>query len=995
MGSFSRHTLFTALVFVFTAAPLAGFQEDPSLHSMEIPLYGVRDVQLSALKQAGAVDDGAISRFVDEYGGRWQYQINERTGTFHHVFGSGIELAVPLTDEGAVESLARRFVSENRAVFGISDAELETFHIGRAPGKWSTIFTQTHGGVPVYGSRAYLVFTDAGRLFAFGSDVYRAIGVSSVPSLGEKDALDVAKTSIGFVEGRDRVRFSELFVLPVGGDGFRLTWRFDLSVEDPFGLWATYVDAHTGEIVWRENHVRAFVDLFGHVQADAEWDGYCDGITADYPLMGMYVNVSGVGTATTDENGDFTLSYGGSDDRSISAELRGPWCNVNNYGGSDAGHSGTITPGELYTIDWNDEGALLSEQDCFAYVNRQHDWLKEIDPDYTGMDYEVPTYVERTDFYCPGNAWWDGYSINMCYEAGGYGNTGRMGDVVFHEYGHGITDFLYGAYDPPSDLHEGNSDIVANLLTREHIIGLGFYLNNCSSGIRDSQNNLIYPDDLTGSGHHDGQIIAGFIWDSWQELLAVYPEAYADSVIFHDWHFGRKLGLPQSQPDQVYWTFVADDDDGNLDNGTPHHDQLCTGATNHGYDCPEILVGVLISHTPLATTTEENTPLDVIMSMVSTEGNLVIDNSMVSYRTNGGAWNDLPITATGEPDEYSATIPGQPQPTQIDYYIYGEDDAGYTKTHPAGAPGNYHSFYVAWLYEPFETGLDNFTVGAPDDDATTGIWERVDPVGTNYGGPLQPEDDFTAAPGTDCYITGQHYGGGVGDNDVDDGKTTLFSDVYDLSGATEAHAVYRRWYSNDLGSAPGEDYWLVQISNDGGSTWQTVENTNDDAEQWLEVVVDILSFFPSPDQVQFKFVASDEFNGSLVEAGVDEFTILADIGPVNNEPQFSSGAVSPELGQYCKPFVFSVSYFDEDGDAPSLIEVTIDGEPYAMELVSGTPDDGTYEYEMLLDAGTHEYHFYAEDGQGGSVRYPVSGENTGPVVTNSCSGPPVRVEDIF
>lgn len=995
MSFFTKDVLSLALLFLLPAGSLFGFAPDPSLDAMEIPLDGVRETELSPMRAVSGSAETGLLDFQAAYGGSWQYQVNRRTGSFHHVFGSGIDITGRITGRSMLEDSARRFIDSNPLLFGVLSADLVTSYVGKAPGKWSIIFSQTHEGVPVFGSRVYLVFTESGRLFAFGSDVFGDLTVSGMPALSADEALRIAKESIGFVEGRDKVRTSDLVVLPVG-DGGRLAYRFDLSVEEPLGLWASYVDAHTGEIVWRENHVRSFVNFTGHVQADVEWDSYCDGTTADDPLRNMNITISGVGTTTTNESGDFELAYSGSDPRTITAEFRGPWCNVNRYTGGDASHSGTITPGVPYTIDWSNTNSLASERDCFAYVNLEHDWLKGIDPDYSGMDYELPTYIERTDGYCPGNAWWDGYSINMCAQGSGYGNTGRMGDVVYHEFGHGITDFLYGFNDPPSDLHEGNSDIVANLLTRESIIGLGFYLNNCTSGIRNSENTLIYPDDLWGQGHHDGQIIAGFIWDSWEALLLAYPQAYADSVIFSDWHYGRKLGLPQSQPDQVYWTFVADDDDGNLDNGTPHHDKLCTGATNHGFDCPEILVGVLISHTPLTTTTQENTPFDVTMTMVSTEGSIVVDDSKVFYRTNGGPWNSLAISATGNPDEYSATIPGQPQPTAIDYYIYGEDDVGNSRTHPEGAPSEFHSFYVAYVYEPFEAGAGGFTVGAPDDDATTGIWIRVDPVGTDYGGPVQPEDDYTSDPGVYCYITGQHIEGqSVGYNDVDNGKTTLFSDVYDLTSASQAWAIYRRWYSNDRGAAPGEDFWVVQVSNDGGSTWQTVENTNVDAEQWLEVTVDITSIFPAPDQVKFKFVASDEGSGSLVEAGLDEFIILADLGPVNNEPELSAGGVSPVTGQFCRPFSYGIYYFDTDGDSPSSITVTIDGTPFPMSLVSGTPSDGLYEYETILSIGPHEFHFDADDGAGGSARFPGSGELSGPTVRNICSGPPEKVVNTF
>ena len=37
----------------------------------------------------------------------------------------------------------------------------------------------------------------------------------------------------------------------------------------------------------------------------------------------------------------------------------------------------------------------------------------------------------------------------------------------------------------------------------------------------------------------------------------------------------RVLGTPQTQPDQVFWTFVADDDDGVIQNGTPNYEHFC------------------------------------------------------------------------------------------------------------------------------------------------------------------------------------------------------------------------------------------------------------------------------------------------------------------------------------------------------------------------------------------------------------------------------------
>jgi hypothetical protein len=53
-------------------------------------------------------------------------------------------------------------------------------------------------------------------------------------------------------------------------------------------------------------------------------------------------------------------------------------------------------------------------------------------------------------------------------------------------------------------------------------------------------------------------------------VAALGPEA-GRLAAARDWHYGRVLQHPMTQPDQVLATFVADDNDGNLTNGTPNY----------------------------------------------------------------------------------------------------------------------------------------------------------------------------------------------------------------------------------------------------------------------------------------------------------------------------------------------------------------------------------------------------------------------------------------
>jgi len=399
-------------------------------------------------------------------------------------------------------------------------------------------------------------------------------------------------------------------------------------------------------------------------------------------------------------------------------------------------------------------------------------------------------------------------------------------------------------------------------------MGKGFYIGNCVSGIRDSDNSI--QDPCSDSGHYCGQVIAGFHWDAWQELLAGYPQAYADSVAANTWHYGRKMGLPQTMTDQVHWTFVADDDDGNLANGTPHYTEFCVGATNHGFDCPTLSVGVFITHTPLDHTSNTSTPYQVVATITSSGGSVIEDSCRVTYRVNGGSFSDASMSATVNPDEYEGYIPAQAACTEVEYYIFAADDQGYDATDPAGAPGTLHSFIVAQdviIDDDFETD-QGWIAGLPGDDATTGEWERCDPEGTE----AQAADDHTAGPGVNAYITACAAGASQGVNDIDGGTTTLLSPTIDLSTNDQATLSYYRWYSNNTGDQPDQDYWVVRITD--GFNWATIESTNVSDRNWTQMSFDIGSYVTLTDQFEVYFIASDLDPGSLVEAGVDDFLIV-------------------------------------------------------------------------------------------------------------------------
>ncbi len=229
-------------------------------------------------------------------------------------------------------------------------------------------------------------------------------------------------------------------------------------------------------------------------------------------------------------------------------------------------------------------------------------------------------------------------------------------------------------------------------------------------------------------------------------------------------------------------------------------------------------------------------------------------------------------------DSFIATFPATMEcPTSVEYFVSFDLQSGTTVTAPSGASSTFIALAADEvdlddLYD-FETSI-GFSAGAPGDDATTGVWVRVDPVGTD----AQPEDDNTAN-GTLAWITGQGApGGALGANDIDGGTTSLVSNQIDLSTTELATISYARWYSNNTGNAPNADVFEVFVSDDDGQSYVLVETVGPagagTSGGWIETGFNVGDFVDLTSTVRVKFVASDLGDGSIVEAGIDDVRIF-------------------------------------------------------------------------------------------------------------------------
>ena len=201
-------------------------------------------------------------------------------------------------------------------------------------------------------------------------------------------------------------------------------------------------------------------------------------------------------------------------------------------------------------------------------------------------------------------------------------------------------------------------------------------------------------------------------------------------------------------------------------------------------------------------------------------------------------------------------------------------------------------------------------------------------------------------------------GGTAGGNDVDDGTTTLLSPVFDLSGGQDVQIGTGATTPTTPGRAPNQDYWVVDITNDGGQTWSAVENTLASDTTWQQVTFDAGDHFAEPGLVQLRFVASDLGEGSLVEAMVDDFTLVGVV------PRSDGGARRtgdrPELRPGAEP--------PEPVQPPTEVRFTLEqGGPAQLQIFDTRGRLVRTLVNADLPAGQHQVTWRGDDDQGRAV----------------------------
>ncbi|MEM9920396.1 MAG: carboxypeptidase regulatory-like domain-containing protein, partial [Bacteroidota bacterium] len=174
-------------------------------------------------------------------------------------------------------------------------------------------------------------------------------------------------------------------------------------------------------------------------------------------------------------------------------------------------------------------------------------------------------------------------------------------------------------------------------------------------------------------------------------------------------------------------------------------------------------------------------------------------------------------------------------------------------------------------------------------NATTGIWERGEPIGTFSGQtPINPDEDNPTDLGVECFVTGNG-GGGIGTDDVDNGATVLISPPMDLSAINEPTLNFDYWFANVDRDPPANDSLIVSVSN--GQREVVLQRITNSTNAWVaSPAFDLSNFIQITDNMQIKFTAIDVDPGHVTEAAIDVFRITSE-APLPVELVAFEGAV--------------------------------------------------------------------------------------------------------
>lgn len=319
-----------------------------------------------------------------------------------------------------------------------------------------------------------------------------------------------------------------------------------------------------------------------------------------------------------------------------------------------------------------------------------------------------------------------------------------------------------------------------------------------------------------------------------QDISDAISDAAQDAANEHDeliFHHRAGDGLPYCSGLSIYFEseeYSYDDrydgDRGFLDfTADTLWDEMLKSFYNPGQMSPQI------DFEPLPDTEESGEEIRLSCFIRS---ELTLVETALHFRTEGETrtaddYTSVSLERGLLPDQYVAAVPGQPDGTQVFYYIYAEDMAGSHTTSPPEAPDDVHSFWVR--VDTFPPTMEHTPPGS--EPASQDSFEVTCIVQDNHG----VDDDSVKL----------HYHFGDGDETsvtLTPQGDSVYSGEIPAAGLAPGDGVWYRLEATDVAKTPNhaalpeEGHFSFSIVPSLGSVLLIDDNSGDSAGVFLEAL---------------------------------------------------------------------------------------------------------------------------------------------------------------
>ena len=375
-------------------------------------------------------------------------------------------------------SIAESFVKTHNDLFG--DVQYEVGRVLEDNGTTHIRFDQVVDGIKVFGKTIKVHVNIDGSVSYVTSDIApEVVATKSDFVLSNDEAVTAAMADLKMDESglRGDVAVEKAYFSVRSGTP--AVWVVKIPSEKPLGDWELHINAATGKVMSRRNHMQFLEKGAGTV----------------YRTNPLKAGPGQVSLINMDKK----------------SALKGPYV----YAFNDDVDEASERDGKYH---YDIKSTHFDEVNVFYHLNVIHDYFKSVHG-FSGLDKTMKATVHYGENY--DNAYFSPWTGSFAFGDGNRLNDlAREAAVIYHEYTHAVTGNIVNmVYSGESGaMNEGFSDYFGCVLTDDSKLGEWSVAKMNRPYMRWLEDTVHYPEDIEGEVHADGKIWGCVCWDLLKEV---------------------------------------------------------------------------------------------------------------------------------------------------------------------------------------------------------------------------------------------------------------------------------------------------------------------------------------------------------------------------------------------------------------------------------------------------------------------------------------------